>query len=347
MIRNIAIVSLSAGTIGEDFVAHELEIGVRRLRDMGLHVKFMPHALKGIAYVKEHPQKRALDLIEAYRDPDIDMILCAIGGDDTYRLLPYLFDHDELKQAVSDKIFLGFSDTTLNHFMLQKLGISTFYGQSFLADLCELSEDMLPYTGKYFEELIHTGTIQEVRPSDVWYEGRQHFGIDQINVPLVSHSNHGFERLSGSPVFEGEILGGCIDSMYDMFIPERYKDMPVLCEKYHLFPSKEEWRGKILLLESSEEKMKPEQYRKILSILKEKRVFEAVSGILAGKPMDEVYMDEYRQALIEVIDDPHLPVVYNLNIGHSQPRCILPLGVRAAVNTDEQVIRFPGSQRSV
>lgn len=93
--------------------------------------------------------------------------------------------------------------------------------------------------------------------------------------------------------------------------------------------------------------MKPEQYRKILSILKEKGVFEAVSGILAGKPMDEMYMDEYRQALIEVIDDPHLPVVYNLNIGHSQPRCILPLGVRAAVNTDEQVIRFPGSQRSV
>ena len=27
------------------------------------------------------------------------MILCAIGGDDTYRLLPYLFDHDKLRKA--------------------------------------------------------------------------------------------------------------------------------------------------------------------------------------------------------------------------------------------------------
>ena len=31
MIKNIAIVSLSAGTIGEEFVKHELEIGIKRL----------------------------------------------------------------------------------------------------------------------------------------------------------------------------------------------------------------------------------------------------------------------------------------------------------------------------
>ena len=57
------------------------------------------------------------------------MILCAIGGDDTYRLLPFLFEHNELADAVSDKVFLGFSDTTINHFMLHKVGMKTFYGQ--------------------------------------------------------------------------------------------------------------------------------------------------------------------------------------------------------------------------
>ena len=56
------------------------------------------------------------------------MILCAIGGDDTYRLLPYLFDHDELRRAVTGKVFLGFSDTTVNHMMLHKVGLPTFYG---------------------------------------------------------------------------------------------------------------------------------------------------------------------------------------------------------------------------
>ena len=56
----------------------------------------------------------------------IDMILCAIGGDDTYRLLSYLFENDQLQKVIKQKIFLGFSDTTMNHLMLHKLGIKTF-----------------------------------------------------------------------------------------------------------------------------------------------------------------------------------------------------------------------------
>ncbi len=153
-IKNIAIVSLSSGVIGEDFVRHEVEIGINRLKDYGLNVRFMPHALKGMEYVKNHPDQRAADLLQAFRAPEIDMILCAIGGDDTYRLLPYLFDRNELQNAVSDKVFLGFSDTTINHFMLHKVGINSFYGQSFLADICELDQQMLPYTERYFSELI-------------------------------------------------------------------------------------------------------------------------------------------------------------------------------------------------
>ena len=117
MIKNVAIVSLSRGIIGESFVKFETDIGIKRLKDFGLNVKFMPHALSGLDYVEKHPEKRAQDLLEAFRDPEIDMILCAIGGDDTYRLLPYLFENNELKKAVTNKVFLGFSDTTINHFM--------------------------------------------------------------------------------------------------------------------------------------------------------------------------------------------------------------------------------------
>lgn len=149
MINTVEIVSLSSGIIGEQFANHELKIGVKRLESMGLHVKFSKNALKGVEYIKNHPEDRASDLLDAYADPDVDMILCAIGGDDTYRLLPYLFENDELKKVVNDKIFLGFSDTTMNHFMLQKLGIKTFYGQSFLADICELENEMLPYSKRY------------------------------------------------------------------------------------------------------------------------------------------------------------------------------------------------------
>ena len=338
--KNVAIVSLSCGLVGEPFVQFEVEIGLRRLKEYGLNVRFMPHALKGMEYIRDHPEKRAEDLLAAFRDPEIDMILCAIGGDDTYRLLPYLFDHNELADAVTDKVFLGFSDTTINHLMLHRVGLRTFYGQAFLSDICELGPEMHPYTRRYFEELITTGGIREITPSDIWYGERERFAPDQVGRQLPACPDHGFELLQGPPVFSGKILGGCIDSMYDMFNGDRYADMPVLCRKYRLFPDAEDWKGRILLLESSEEKPTPEIYRRALEYLRDTGVFDAVSGVLAGKPMDETYADEYRQLLKEVIGRPDLPIVFNVNIGHAMPRCIIPFGVDAVVDAGKQVIRF-------
>lgn len=275
MIKNIAIVSLSRGIVGEPFMRFEVEIGLHRLKELGLDVKFMPHALKGLEYVEAHPEKRAEDLLQA-----------------------------------------------------------------FLPDICELGPEILPYTRKYFEELIRTGTIREIRPSDVWYEQRDTFTPEQVGKQLPVHPDHGFELLQGPPVFSGKILGGCIDSIYDIFDGERYFDMPVLCEKYHLFPAQEDWKGRILLLESSEEKPTPAKFRRALEYLKGAGVFEAVSGVLVGKPMDNTYADEYRELLIDVIDCPELPVVFNVNIGHAMPRCIIPFGADAVVDVENQVIRF-------
>ena len=339
-LKNVAIVSLSSGLLGEDFIKFETEIGFQRLKDLGLNVKCMPNALKGIKYLEEHPEKRAEDLLSAFRDPEIDMILTAIGGDDTYRLLPYLFEDNSLADVVSDKVFLGFSDTTINHFMLHKVGLKSFYGQSFISDICELSNDMLPYTKKYFEELISTGSISEIIPSDVWYEERKEYTEDQLGQPRISHPNQGFEQLQGPSKFSGKILGGCIDSMYDMFNGDRYADMPVLCKKYGLFPDGDDWKDRIILLESSEEKPSPQNYGKTLEFLKNEGVFDSVSGVLVGKPMDEIYADEYKRLLVEIIDNPDLPIVFNINVGHATPRCIIPFGVEALVDTEKQVIRF-------
>lgn len=340
MLKTVGILSLSSGIIGEDFIQFEVDIGLRRLGEMGLTVKFLPNARKGLAYLKAHPEKRAEDLLTAFQDPEIDLILCAIGGDDTYRLLPHLFDGDALKNALTPKPFLGYSDTTLNHLMLHKLGLPTFYGQAFLSDVCELGPQMLPYTRHYFEELIATDRISAVRPSDTWYEERTSFSPDQVGTLPTPHPDRGFQLLQGPAQFSGKILGGCIDSLYDMFSPECHPDMPALCQKYQLFPTLEEWKGRILLLESSEEKPAPEKYRRALEFLKEAGVFSAVSGVLVAKPQDEAYAEEYHRQLIQVIDDPALPILCNLNIGHSSPHCILPFGVEAHVDADRQIIRF-------
>lgn len=342
MVRKISLISLSCGLMGEPFVKHELEQGIKRLNAYGFKVCYTPNAMKGIDYLDEHPEERAQDWLEAFADPETDMILCAIGGDDTYRLLPYLFENNELKNVLTDKIFLGFSDTTVNHLMLHKLGMRSFYGQAFLPDVCELADEMLPYTRQCFEELTRTGRIGEIRPSEFWYEEREDFSPAAIGTDRVRHPNHGFELLQGSPRFSGEILGGCIESMCDLLEPEKdkYQKAVELNQRYALFPSAEEWRGKILLLETSEEQPEPEYYRRMVRILKKRGIFDAVSGVICGKPMDEKYNDEYRRILTEEIGNAELSVVWNINVGHATPRCIIPLSVPATVDVKDQVISF-------
>ena len=51
----------------------------------GLEVMAMPNALKGVDYLYRHPEARAADFMEAFRDPEIKAVFNAIGGDDTPR----------------------------------------------------------------------------------------------------------------------------------------------------------------------------------------------------------------------------------------------------------------------
>lgn len=102
----------------------------------------MPYALKGSDFIAEHPELRAKDFMDAFSDKSISAIFTAVGGDDTIRILPYI-DLDIIKN--NPKIFMGYSDSTINHFMLYKAGVVSFYGPSVL---CEFGEyvKMFDYT---------------------------------------------------------------------------------------------------------------------------------------------------------------------------------------------------------
>ena len=192
----VAIVSLSSGMLGEAFCSHNIEIGVKRLREYGLEPSFMPNSLKGIEYLKANPKARAKDLKDAFMDDSIAGIICAIGGDDTYRLLPYLLEDEEFIDAVhkSPKLFTGFSDTTINHLMFYKLGLSTYYGPNFICDLAEISDEMLPYSKKAFESYIEGNEYREITSSEIWYQERTDFSKEAVGTERISHrEEHGFE----------------------------------------------------------------------------------------------------------------------------------------------------------
>ena len=52
MTSTIGIISLSSGTMGEDFVKHEVDLGIQRLKDLGLNPIFLPHSLKGLDFIQ-------------------------------------------------------------------------------------------------------------------------------------------------------------------------------------------------------------------------------------------------------------------------------------------------------
>ncbi len=344
----VAIVSLSSGMLGEEFCSHNIEIGVKRLKEYGLEPVFMPNALKGIKYLKEHPEERAKDLKDAFLDDSIAGVICAIGGDDTYRLLPYLLDDEEFIRAVEKhpKLFTGFSDTTINHLMFYKLGLSTYYGPNFICDLGEIASEMLPYSKKAFEGYLEGNESGEIVSSEIWYEEREDFSRAAVATDRIAHmEERGFELLQGSEVFQGELLGGCLESFYDILTTTRYKDEKTICEKYGLFPSKEEWAGKILFIETCEEKPAPKLFKKEIALLKDKGIFDVINGVLVGKPQDETYYQEYKEILVKVIKNTQLPIVYNVNFGHATPRCALQYGVMAKVDMKQKKIYLDKQER--
>lgn len=339
----VAIVSLSSGMLGEEFCSHNLEIGTRRLKEFGLEPVFMPNALKGIDYLSAHPEKRAEDLKTAFYDDSIKGIICAIGGDDTYRLLPYLMeDKDFIKAAQnSPKLFTGFSDTTINHLMFHRIGLQTFYGPSFICDLGEISNEMLPYTKMAFQRYFEKYTAWQITPSEIWYEERTDFGINAVGTERIRHKEiRGYELLQGSDEFEGELLGGCVDSIYDLLTSTRYADQKEICERYNLFPAKNEWDGKIMFLETSEEKPSPDLLKKALLAIKETGAFDVINGLIVGKPQDEQYYEEYKSVYFDVIENDNLPILYNVNFGHATPRMALPYGAKARIDAKKQLIKF-------
>lgn len=141
--NGIAIVSLSAGTIGEEFASHQLDLAIKRLNlNFQLNVMIAKNALKGIKVLKENPILKVEDLNEVFSNVNVKAIICAIGGFDTYKTIPLLLEDENFKNLVlnNPKIFIGYSDSTVNHLMFYRLGLKTFYGHNIYAILLNLTK---------------------------------------------------------------------------------------------------------------------------------------------------------------------------------------------------------------
>lgn len=327
----VAIVSLSSGLAGDKLFKHRYELGKKRLEDVyGLKIVTMPNALKGSEYLSNHPEKRAKDFMDALKDKNIKGIICNIGGVDTIRLLPYI-DFEVIKN--NPKVFMGYSDTTVNHFMMYKAGVTSYYGPSVM---CEFAENykMHEYTQKYVQEVLFDNKQNiTITSSPKWTSQFLDWSDDNYdNIKRkMKKEKYGYEVLLGKGCVEGELLGGCFD-VFPMFIGTT------------IWPKKEEWKNKILFLETSEDEVSPDYIEYYLRNLIAQGIIDEINGIIVGKPKDEKYYEEYKEVYIRLISKeakrPNLPVLYNVNIGHAAPMCIFPLGQKVRIDLDKKEIIF-------
>lgn len=325
----VAIVSLSSGILGEPWAIHKLAIARERLeRDYGLSVTVMPNALKGVEYLDAHPEARAADLMDAFRDKSIRAVFSAIGGDDTIRLLPYI-DFNVLRD--NPKIFTGFSDTTTNHMMMFKAGLMSYYGASIMTNFSEYVR-INDYTAAMIRDTLFEPKDRLVIPSaPYWYDDEDEkiwWSEENVNVLRPYHPEEiGYEVIQGSGIAEGELLGGCLDTFIELLGTS-------------LWPTKEQWTGKLLFVETSEMDMSCDLLSWILRNLAAQGIFDVINGILVGKPARrskyEPYKEVYRKVVGREAKRPDLPILYNVNIGHAEPIGVLPIGAKCRLNADRK-----------
>lgn len=328
--EKIAIVSLSWGGLGDDVLIHKYYIARERLEKyFGLKVQCMPYALRGSEFIARNPQLRAQDLMDAFQDSSVSAIFCAIGGDDTIRTLPYI-SLDIIRD--NPKIFMGYSDTTVNHFMMHKAGLVSFYGPSIMCEFGEYVE-MFDYTKKAVEDVLFgTWKEYELLPSPEWTDDYVAWQESNINTPhSMKKDTHGYEVINGQGIVRGHLLGGCIDVF-------------MMINGTVIWPTLKEWANAILFLETSEDKPSPDFVLWTLRNLAAQGILDVINGMIVGKPKDETYYEEYKRAIRQVVvEEEHLtelPIIYNVNIGHAKPIGILPYGIETELNCNKKTIRF-------
>lgn len=322
----VAIVSLSWG--GPATFPYRYEIGKKRLENIfKLEVLPSKHALKEADWIYRHPQARAEDLMNAFEDSSIKAIFSSIGGDDAIRLLPFV-DLNIIRK--NPKIFLGFSDSTIIHFMCFSAGLTSFYGPAVMTAFAE-NIDMHDYTIQAVKQLLFEPKITPLKipyNTEGWtnafldWQNPNHQKIKRtLEKPVPWHFLGDVKN-----IVKGHLLGGCLEVLQFMIGTS-------------LWPSLALWKDSILFLETSEEGLEPIGLIRFLRNLAAQGILSIIKGLLFSKPGGyQITSDcfiKYEKAIFQVFEEyqiPEITIVTQMDFGHTDPMWILPYGANIEIN---------------
>jgi len=139
---------------------------------------------------------------------------------------------------------------------------------------------------------------------------------------------------------EGILWGGCLESIDDML----RNNVPI--------PSPKEFGNIVLMLETSEEMPSHGHVRRVIRAMGERRILRKVQGVFVGRPkaweFDKpftknertVYAKEQQKTILETVRtyNKNIPVVQNMNFGHTDPQIPMPYGGKVRVDSKKRRI---------
>jgi muramoyltetrapeptide carboxypeptidase len=291
------------------------EIGLRRLESKGLNVEVAGHVLNPSGSAEE----RAGDVMDAFSDPEVDLVISVSDGYSSSQLLPYL-DYKVIREC--RKPFIGNGDVTaLNNAILTRSGLVNFYGPAFMT-FCW--PELPAYTERSFDLMLLEGSSNvPVEASDTWAEYRSLLK-DPLG-PREWRKNRGWEVLNEGHA-KGRAVGGNLSTLLLLAETEYWPDM----------------NGTILFLED-DGTSRPGIYEQNITHLKDMGVMDKVYGLVVGRfPTEMEFSGKDPRAVMigQLLGDCDIPIVSGVDIGHTDPMLTIPLGVRCELSTDKKRMTF-------
>ena len=247
---------------------------------------------------------RAQEINEMFSNKDINLLICAAGGEFLVEILPFI-DFSLIKK--NPKYICGFSDPTgLLYPITTKYDIATIYGGNFSM----FGEEKKEQWHTDFMDIV-TGS-KLVEDSYDMYEnerGEKITGLEGLNLTdKVYWKTLDDKRCE----FTGRIIGGCLDIIAEL-AGTKYDGINEFNEKY-----KDD--GIIWYFDNCELSM--EETIRVLWKFNELGYFKYVKGIIFGRFGSNVtYFDYDTEKCLKdsIIGDLNIPIIYDADISHKGP----------------------------
>jgi muramoyltetrapeptide carboxypeptidase LdcA involved in peptidoglycan recycling len=334
----VAVVAPASGSAAS--APHVRDLGVERLREtFDLEPVVYPTAEKDDEYLDAHPEARARDLHDAFRDPEVRGIVATIGGDDQLRVLKHL-DPDVLRENPTR--FYGMSDNTNVELFLWNYGIVSYYGGQLMNQI-STPGSLHEYTERYLRRAFFEESLGELEPANEWTDDVVDWEAENYPEHEPEYElNPGWTWRGGEEHAAGRLWGGCLAIVEMQLMTERY------------LPAPDALDGAVLVIETDETLPRADYVKWTLMCMGERGLLERFDAVLVGRPAtrshlerpgdDErrAYRERQREAIAGQLEryNPNIPVVFDLDFGHTNPTAPLPIGGRVAVDPTAERIVF-------